>query len=168
MRRTVAKLFLLTFILVTATAGGAAAKGYEPAPAAKIQETVFVNHLDVGDSVYVEIDPIQWYEGEQANEIFREREGDAEMTEAPDGYYIVNDEADTEKLQIADDAKIIFQIYDKTGRMEDTDINWNEQVTLETLKKAFSSSDVLDMTAFPYHITIQDGKIVEIVQQFIP
>ncbi|MFB5673760.1 hypothetical protein ACE3NQ_19995 [Paenibacillus terreus] len=168
MLKTAAKLFLLTFIMVTGTVGGAAAKGYEPVSSSEIQETVFINRMDVGESVYVEIDPIQWYEGEEANKIFREREGDPEMTEAPDGYYIVNDETDTEKVQIADNAEVVLQLYDKTGRMEDTEINWNEQVTLKTLEKAFSRSDVLDMTAFPYHITIKDGKIVKIVQQYIP
>jgi hypothetical protein len=168
MIKTAAKLFLLTFILITGTAGGAIAKGYEPVSSPEVQETVFINRMDVGDSVYVEIDPIQWYEGEAANKIFREREGDPEMTEAPDGYYIVNDETDTEEVQIADNAEIVLQLYDKTGRMEDTEINWNEQVTLKTLEKAFSRSDVLDMTVFPYHITINDGKIVKIVQQYIP
>ena len=37
-------------------------------------------------------DEIQWYEGKAANVQFRQHEQDAQMTDAPDGYYIVNDD----------------------------------------------------------------------------
>ncbi|MNP50322.1 hypothetical protein D3C76_1445820 [compost metagenome] len=61
-----------------------------------------------------------------------------------------------------------MQIFDHTGNMDDLDINWNESITLQQFMDQFNKTDVIDLSQFPYHITIQDGVITSIVQQYIP
>lgn len=84
-------MMLLVLIMMT-TVGVASSNNYEPVPKASNQEAAYINGLEIRDGkVYLKVDPIEWYEGEEANQVFREREQDPEMTEALDGYYIVND-----------------------------------------------------------------------------
>ncbi|MNV77270.1 hypothetical protein D3C71_1706790 [compost metagenome] len=61
-----------------------------------------------------------------------------------------------------------MQIFDHTGNIEDLDIQWNEAVTLQQFIDQFNKTDIFDLSQFPYHLTIQDGVITSIVQQYIP
>lgn len=142
---------------------------YIPVEKTSNQEAVFINSINIKDGqVYLNVDPIQWYEGEEANVVFREREQDPEMTEAPDGYYIVNDKEEQVVLKVADDAEVQLQLYDHTGRMEDAQINWNQAVSLNKFLSAYNKNDIIDMKWFPYHITVEDGTVVKIIQQYTP
>lgn len=115
-------------------------------------------------------DEIEWYEGAAADAIFAQREPEsaAEIGGAPDGYYIVNDSDTLTTYTVAPDAKVTMQIYDHTGKLEDLDTNWNESLTLEKFIHEFAKTDVFDLSGSPYHITIKDGQIVSIVQQYTP
>ncbi|MEK4996194.1 hypothetical protein BSK49_17015 [Paenibacillus odorifer] len=115
-------------------------------------------------------DEINWYQGADADRIFAERdpEAAAEIGGAPDSYYIVNDVDTLTTYPIADNATVTMQIFDHTGNMDDLDINWNESITLQQFMDQFNKTDVIDLSQFPYHITIQDGVITSIVQQYIP
>jgi hypothetical protein len=61
-----------------------------------------------------------------------------------------------------------MQIYDHSGNIEDLDIQWNEAITLQQFIDQFNKTDIIDLSQFPYHLTIQDGVITSIVQQYIP
>ena len=123
-------MMLLVLIMMT-TVGVASGNNYEPVPKASNQEAAYINGLEIKDGkVFLLVDPIEWYEGEEANQVFREREQDPEMTEAPDGYYIVNDTEEHIELPVADDAEVLLQLYDHTGRYEDAQISWNQPVSL--------------------------------------
>lgn len=101
---------MLVLIMMT-TVGVASGNNYEPVPKASNQEAVYINGLEIRDGkVYLQLDPIEWYEGEEANQVFREREQDPEMTEAPDGYYIVNDTEEQIELPVADDAEVFASV----------------------------------------------------------
>lgn len=74
---------------------------YMPVPQDSTTKVAYIDRIYQQDGKrYLNADLIEWYEGEEANEKFREREQDAEMTEAPDGYYIVNDDPQVVKLEI--------------------------------------------------------------------
>lgn len=169
MMKIASKFTIFTLMLVLMTAASATAEGYKPVAASDKQETVYIHKVEVRDGhTYLEVDPIQWYEGEEANKVFLEREGSTDMPDAPDGYYIINDSVQNDVYQVAPEAKVEVQIYDHTGRIEDVQVNWNESVSLASFAKEFGKIDVLDLSQFPYHVTIQNGQIVKIVQQFIP
>jgi hypothetical protein len=118
--------------------------------------------------IYVTADFIDWYEGEEANKIFREIEKDPEMTEAPDGYYIVNDDIQLQTIEVAADAEVLMQIYNRTGNLDEANTNWNEEMTVTKFISLFSDDSEMNLKDFPYHLSIQDGHIVKITQQFIP
>lgn len=160
---------MLLVLLMMTTVGVASSNQYEPVPDASNQEAAYINKLEIRDGkVYLEVDPIEWYEGEEANRVFREREQDPEMTEAPDGYYIVNDTEEQIELPVADDAEVLLQIYDHTGRYEDAQISWNQLVDLNKFINIYKKDVIVDMKWFPFHLTMEDGKVVKIIQQYVP
>ncbi|MFT9370947.1 hypothetical protein [Paenibacillus polymyxa] len=169
MMKLASKWTVLTLMMMLITTAGATAQGYTPVAAAENQETVYINQMDIRDGqIYLSADPIEWYEGAAADKAFVEHEGNTGLDGAPDGYYIVNNSVQYDVYQVAPDASVEVQIYDHTGNIEDTDVQWNESIPLAQFEKDFAKKDVLDLSQFPYHVTLRDGKVVKIVQQFIP
>jgi hypothetical protein len=170
------KSILFGLILIVSTTlillGFANAKGNGVQTAANITttvSTVFINNInETNGKTTLKADEIQWYEGEDANKQFREHENDAEVLEAPDGYYIVNDKIDLQLLRISTNVKIFMQIYDRPGVEGEPEIVPNESVSLKQFKALFNQMDRLDLRDYPFHLTIQNGEIIKIVQQFIP
>lgn len=142
---------------------------YTPVPQDSHTKAAYIDRLYQNDGrTYLDVDFIDWYEGEDANRVFREREQDPEMTEAPDGYYIVNDDTRLQSLEIAADTKVFMQIYNRTGNIEEADTVWNEQISVAKFISLFTEPSGMDMKDFPYHLTIENNRIVKITQQFIP
>lgn len=159
---------LLSFI-TSASAVGSESE-YKPVPSSEDTVTVMVSSLEEKDGhLYLKADNIEWYEGAAADKKFLKREKDTDgMDGALDGYYIVNDEVKLESYEIAPDAKVLMQIYDHDGSYEGMDIKWNEPVSLNKFQAIYNNNSLLDIKAFPFHLTIQDGKVVQIIQQYIP
>ncbi|MGP0584554.1 hypothetical protein [Paenibacillus timonensis] len=131
--------------------------------------TVYLNEVDLGTGGgTLTGDPILWYQGEEASAIFAEREPDAGIDGPPDGYYIVNDTEEAIAYPVSPEAEIWLQIYDRTGQPEDIEIMGDEAVSLQKFNELFKKSDLLDLSQFPYHLTIQNGQVVRIVQQYVP
>lgn len=132
-------------------------------------QTVYINQLTSNASGNeVTVEPIEWYQGEAARQAFQAHEQEPDMDGPPDDYYIVNNHKPLETYTISPDAVVLMQIYDRTGNLEDMDINSNESITLAKFDQIFADKEHLDLSNFPYHITIKDGKVVSIVQQYIP
>ncbi|SFM03280.1 hypothetical protein SAMN03159341_114112 [Paenibacillus sp. 1_12] len=115
---------------------------------------------------YLVVDNIEWYEGKEADAVFVQREPEFGQMGAPSGYYIINDSTKLQTFEIQSDAAVLMQIYDRTGHPEDNQIIWNEPITLNKFKTIWSTDTVLH--EYPYHLTITNGEIVKIVQQYIP
>lgn len=135
--------------------------------------TVFINSVekDGNSGLQLETDRIGWYTGEEADKLFLQEYPDAkeELGGAPDGYYIVNNDTTEVKMPVAKSAEVLMQIYDHTGNYEDVQINWNEPMSLDKFDAQYNNPmGLLDLSAFPYHITVKNGEIVKIVQQYIP
>jgi hypothetical protein len=131
--------------------------------------TIYINKLyESNGKTYITADPILWYEGEAANKKMREHEKAAELTEAPDGYYIVNDSKQLQTYEISPDAVVLMQIYHEPGAAHAADVIPNKQITLAQLSGLMQQNETLNVKDYPYHLTLQSGKIVKIVQQYIP
>lgn len=134
-------------------------------------QTVYIQSIQSENGkISIVADEINWYQDEEADRIFTEREPEAaaELGGALDAYYIVNDSDTLTTYPVADNALVTMQIYDHTGNIDDLDINWNEKITLEQFINHYNAADVFDLSQFPYHLTIQDGIITSIVQQYVP
>lgn len=180
-----ASLILLTSGSLTQTSGTVTADAAtvtqsvytdtSPLPTANVPAdgtyTVFINKIesDSNNGKYeLTVDPINWYMGEAANVEFNKENPDSGIDGAPDGYYITNDDTQTYNYAVAANPKVLMQIYDHTGQWKDIDTNWNEPVSIQKLNAIFQKPDLLDPTVFPYHITVKDGQVSKIVQQYIP
>jgi hypothetical protein len=142
---------------------------YRPVPRDSQTQASYIDQIYQADGqTYVKADFIEWYEGEAANKVFREREQDPDITEAPDGYYIVNDDKQLQTLRIASDVKIYMQIYNRNGNVVEANTNWNEEINVAQFVSLFSVNSEMNLKDYPYHLTIENGAIVKITQQFIP
>jgi hypothetical protein len=131
--------------------------------------TAYIEGIRVEDGkLMLTVDKIGWYQGEEANTVFKQRNPDAGIDEAPDGYYIVNDNKEQEQIEVKTDAKVLMQLYDYDGTMQGAEIQWNEPVSLSKFESLYGDKRIVDLSVFPYHLTIQDGKVIQIVQQYIP
>lgn len=157
-------LVLLLSLGSTVHAVGSKAAGATTAPATGQTLTVFISSIDNHNGqITLVADPIEWYEGEEANRIFAQHdpEGAAEIGGALDGYYIVNDSHEMQTLSVSEQATVLMQLYDPYI------INWNQSITLQQFVEAFGGTDSVQ-SGFPYHVTIVDGQVTQIVQQYIP
>lgn len=142
---------------------------YKPVPKTEGMQTVYIKDLQNRDGhTFITADDIEWYEGAAADEAFREHEQDPDMTGAPDGYYIVNDTVDLHTYELAPDADIRMQYYNRTGDWAEADIHWDEKIGAPKFVSLFTPDDKDIMEGFPYHITVRNGQIVKIVQQYVP
>lgn len=116
--------------------------------------------------MYITADYILWYEGAKANKIFNELENDPELKEAPDGYYIINNNKRLRTFEVTADAKVYMQCYMRADKSDD--IIWNELITPAKFYSLLTNDSVWDMKEYPYHLTVMNGKINKIIQQFIP
>jgi hypothetical protein len=131
--------------------------------------TVYINKFNQSHGkTYLTVDTILWYEGEAANKKMREHEKNAELTEAPDGYYIINDSKKLLNYEVAPDAAVLMQIYHEPGSDQAADVIPDKKITLEQFMALMKQNDTLNIKDYPYHLMVQNGTIVKIVQQYIP
>ncbi|WP_410770490.1 hypothetical protein [Fontibacillus sp. BL9] len=164
-------LFLIVVMSSLTTSSSGAAKTEQSPDALRESRhlTVYIDRLNLGpDGGEITVDPIQWYTGKEAEAVFAKFEPDAGIDGPPDGYYIVNEDERLERYPVAKNAQVLMQIYDRTGSVEDADISWNEPVSLEQLDRLLRQTDVFDVSLFPYHLTIENGQVTGIVQQYVP
>jgi len=133
--------------------------------------TVYIQSLKSDNGgLFLVADEMDWYMGADAKKIFSEREPEAyaELGGPPDDYYIVNDSNTLTTYSVSDNATVTMQLFDHNGKPEDLDIHWDEKISLQQFIDSFADTDLIDLSQFPYHITIQNGVITSIVQQYIP
>ncbi|MBM7568345.1 hypothetical protein [Paenibacillus sacheonensis] len=161
----------LTILGVSACISTVSAVDNEYTPVKQTPDTItaFIHGIDVQNGKEtLQADPIEWFEGKAADEEFLKREADSGLDGAPDGYYIVNDDEKLETLEVDPQAAVVMQIYDRTGSLVDATTEWNQSISLAKFNAIYRNKAVLDVSAYPYHLTIKDGKVVRIVQQFVP
>lgn len=163
---------LVLLLLSLATTASTAGTRAEAQSGAQIQHlTVFIDAIHSADGkISLTADEIEWFEGKDADRVFAELdpEGAAELGGAPDGYYIVDDSNVKVSYPVSDNARVSMQIYDHTGNIEDLDINWNEAISLQTFLEQFAKTDIIDLSQSPYHLTIENGQVTSIIQQYTP
>jgi hypothetical protein len=132
-------------------------------------QTVFIHNLALTQGFpTITADEVLWFEGVEADKQFMLHEQDAGFEQAPDGYYIINDSPKLHTLEVSNNAVVLMQIYDHPGDDKAPEISANEKVSVPQFIKLFKQNEVLDMRDYPFHLTIENGKVVKIVQQFIP
>ncbi|WP_308637963.1 hypothetical protein [Paenibacillus silvisoli] len=151
------------------TASAVDNKGYSPVTQTPDTITAYISGMnEQGGKLLLLADPIAWYEGEAADAVFVKEEPEAGLDYAPDGYYIVNDDETAEALEVDPKAAVIMQIYDRGGSLVNAGAEWNQAISLGKFESIYHSDGLIDVSQYPYHLTLKNGKVVRIVQQFIP
>jgi hypothetical protein len=137
-----------------------------PAPATLADGTYFgfLESIDVGSGVS-EFDLACFYTGEEANEQAAAR---GDEVPVPNDVYIVNDNASTRDVPVDPSVELLL-------------IDWNAccetspGAELDAFASALGEQDLVEIDGFryagglsPYWITIEDGRIVGIEEQFLP
>ena len=78
---------------------------------------------------------------------------DAEL-DFPNGFYIYNENDQTNRLKVAEDAKVYL-------------VNWNDLAN-PTVTDVNGLTERMAECQTPYYLTIKDGVIVEILEQYVP
>ncbi|MUT68721.1 hypothetical protein [Paenibacillus sp. NEAU-GSW1] len=147
----------------------AGSREYAPVVQTPSMKTVYVDRIaQESGRLQLVVDEIEWYEGDEAAAKFVEREQASDMDAPPDGYYIINDEHAVVSLPVAKDAVVLMQIYNRTGNAAEADIVWDEQISLTKFVDLFEAEDAIQLSNYPYHLTIENGVVTRIVQQYIP
>jgi hypothetical protein len=169
MKTTLLRIFL-TAVLVLLLSSAVLAQTeteYRPVPKSKDTHPAYITEMySKQGKTYIVADCIQWYEGADADRVFKEREPDSGLPGTPDGYYIVNDNPKLRTIAVKDDAEVLMQVYNRTGKIDETNVVWNEAITLSKWSQIYSEDKLL--AEYPYHLTIKNGEIVKIIQQYIP
>jgi hypothetical protein len=169
MRKLIIGISIIFLCLTPLIYVNAAEAEYQPVPKSQDTHPAYIQKIfSKNGKTFITADYIQWFEGEEANKVFRANEKDSGLSEAPDGYYIVNQNKKLRTFELANDAVILMQIYNRTGKVEDADIVWNERIHVKKFKYHFINNDGISLEDFPYHLTIKNNKIIKIVQQYIP
>ncbi|MCZ8522322.1 MULTISPECIES: hypothetical protein [Paenibacillus] len=160
-------LYALILSLLLPAAALASSDGYTPVPPSSNTHPAYITGLTLqDDSLYLAADYIQWFEGDEADRVFAEKEPDSGLSRTPNGYYIVNDNPKLRTLKVSGDAKVLMQIYNRTGKPGGADIRWNEEVTPQRFAEILKEEPYL--LDYPYHLVTENGEVVRIVQQYIP
>jgi hypothetical protein len=147
----------------------ATGSGYKPVNKSKDTHPAYIKNVyKMGGKTYITADYIEWYEGKEADTQFRLREHAEGLNEAPDGYYIINDNKRLRTFEVANDSIVLMQYYNRTAKGTNNDIIWNEKISLPKFFSIINDNSGWGMKDYPYHLTVKNGKIVKIIQQFIP
>jgi hypothetical protein len=161
---------LLTVFLSILLSGSSLAQtdgGYVPVPKSKNTHPAYITDIYTKKGkTYVVADYIEWFEGKEADRIFLQKEPDSGLVGPPDGYYIVNDNPKLRTFEVKGNAAVLMQIYNRDGNANEPKIIWNEPLTFTKFNNIFTKDNLLK--EYPYHLTISNGKISRIVQQYIP
>ena len=121
--------------------------------------------VGVGDAT-VTVDLIGWYSGDEANRIAAER---GDETPVPNDYYTVNDDPATPELPVADDVAVTspWAEYGSDGCEL-----CQRVITFERLRELFTGpvpdSPQGNVRHSPFWITVHDGEVTRIDEQYVP
>jgi len=121
---------------------------------------------DKDDKHYLDIDYIQWLTGEDAKKAMVEDglcESVADCIVTND-YHIKNQNPKIRTFEISTDAKFYMQTLD----IETAGINWDQEITYDRFKGLFTAEVIEWQQYIPYHISIKDGVVIEVAEQYIP
>jgi len=139
----------------------------------------FIRKVDTkGQKRYIEIDFINWYWGEGASRAVQQEEGPKVCQDLgpgclpPGGFYMVNNEARYETLELSPNASFTFQ----TAQLDSTgSLKWNMPGTFGLFYTLINEGNQLENAGrqefsgtIPFWIRREKGRVVQVAEQYIP
>jgi hypothetical protein len=128
-------------------------------------ELAYVSEVE---GAVVSADYVQWFTGEAANLAAREDGVIGEDEDVPDDYYIRNDNPQIRRLTMAPAAPVVLQACFDPGPCLTT-----VGVTIDQWTGMLGGEEPEGWTWYgggtlPYWLTLRDGEIVQVIEQYLP
>lgn len=135
----------------------------------KIEIMGFIRHLDEEDgSVYISFDQAEWFDSPQAEKAIQEDGLCADPEhgcEPPNGFYIRNLDDETVAFQVSNQVVILMQTL---SHRSDGSYNSDERIDLNRFRQAVRCACTTHLRLVPYWITLDNGVVVTIREQYVP
>ncbi len=141
----------------TTTAPGAVAAEPEITKECGILKRVYTS----GSKNYLDIDYVQFLTGEKADEAAREDGEIGPGEHVPNDYYIRNVNPKIRTFEIGEDVEIVVETYPITT---EGFVLRKQELDFATFKQAFENNEVTTL----FWITLRDGVVVKIEEQYVP
>jgi hypothetical protein len=118
--------------------------------------------------VNISFDQAEWFNGIETEKALREDGLCADPEhgcEPPNGFYIRNQEDETVSLQVSEQVDIVMQTL---SHRSDGTFNSDEKIGLDRFRKAYNSESTDHLRLVPYWITIENGIVTTIREQYVP
>ena len=116
---------------------------------------------------YIEIDYIQWLQGDEALQAMRE-DGECNGTTecfVPNDYYIRNQDTTTVTLKLSQKTSFTMQTY---KILERGNMTADEKISYTNFASIFADSEESSTKFAPYHLTIKNDVVTEVLEQYVP
>ncbi len=124
---------------------------------AEVERLGYIKNFDVKTGL-VTFDPIEWVTDDN---VTRKKElGLNDKDGLPDGYYIYNPSKQTESLKLSKNCEIYIIFWNNMG-VADEERLINQDGLVKRLKEASA-------LGYPYHLTVKDGQIIKMQEQYVP
>lgn len=80
----------------------------------------------------------------------------------PNDFFILNEDMETLRVPVAEDAEVVMETY-RTGEPGDA----GEELSIEDFTVLINNEE-LHWSELPYHVTVEDGDVVRIEEQYVP
>jgi hypothetical protein len=118
--------------------------------------------------VNISFDQAEWFNGIETEKALREDGLCADPEhgcEPPNGFYIRNQEDETVSLQVSEQVVIVMQTL---SHRSDGTFNSDEKIDLDRFRKAYNSESTAHLRLVPYWITVENGIVITISEQYVP
>jgi hypothetical protein len=124
---------------------------------AEVKKLGYIKNFDLKSGL-VTFDPIEWVTDDN---VTRKKElGLNDKDGLPDGYYIYNPSEQTESLKLSKNCKIYIIFWNNAGVAEE-----DKSIDEDGLDKRLKEAGAL---GYPYHLTVKDGQIIKMQEQYVP
>ena len=135
----------------------------------KVEIMGFIKDLDEkAGSVYISFDQAEWFDGPQAEKAIREDGLCADPEhgcEPPNGFYIRNQDDEMDAFPVSEQVVIVMQTL---SHIPDGSYNSDERIDLDRFRQAFRCACTSHLRLVPYWITLDNGVVMTIREQYVP
>jgi hypothetical protein len=135
----------------------------------KVEIMGFIEDLDEeAGSVYISFNQAEWFVGPQAEKAIQEDGLCADPEhgcEPPNGFYIRNLDDETVAFQVSERVVIVMQTL---SHRSDGSYNPDERIDLDRFRQAFRCACTSHLRLIPYWITVDNGVVMTIREQYVP
>ena len=135
----------------------------------RVEVMGFIKNLEEqAGFVNISFDQAEWFDGIEAEKAFREDGLCADPEhgcELPNGFYIRDFDDETVSLQVSEQVVIVMQTL---SHRSDGTFNSDEKIDLDRFRKAYNSESTAHLRLVPYWITVKNGIVITIREQYVP